>query len=494
MNFSFLSAWVLPAAIVMAAPTLTACGNIEEEREPAQYPQGGVGINTAEELSAHPQRSASLEAIPPGAAAPQRIDEANGGLSGEGDIAIGVDANSYADTDPSALTDFRSTLDPYGAWQDDPNYGTVWTPSSTVVGHDFSPYVTAGHWTYDTDYVWVSDYDWGWAPFHYGRWVYITGRGWSWIPGRQYSGAWVSWRTGYDGYGYVGWAPYQPTWYWRGGYAYGIYGVSPAPYVFCGTGDLFRPGVGGYIVQGPQVAAVAVGTRPFVPATPTVNAGGRQLAHPAVASSGPPPGRLGIQAASIPAPPHQQDRGLMRAQQFSQPATAQAAGGRPPTAAMSSRPERIPSSAPIANGTRSLGSTSTPSSFGATAHAPSYVPSRNGASAPYARPMPLPSQQRPTQLPSHYSSPSYGSSPSYSSHPSFGSSPSSGFGGSHSAAPSYSPSPSFRSSSPSFSSSSPSFHSSPSSAPSFHSAPSSHPSFSAPSHGGGGGGFSRGRR
>ena len=36
--------------------------------------------------------------------------------------------DQYSDTDPSALTDFRSTLEPYGQWTDDPTYGTVWSP------------------------------------------------------------------------------------------------------------------------------------------------------------------------------------------------------------------------------------------------------------------------------------------------------------------------------------------------------------------------------
>src|SRR3984957_14695181 len=84
------------------------------------------------------------------------------------DVQIGVEGDSYADTDPSALTDYRSTLDPYGTWVDDPNYGTVWVPNADQVGSDFTPYVSAGHWTYDDedDYVWISDYAWGWAPFH----------------------------------------------------------------------------------------------------------------------------------------------------------------------------------------------------------------------------------------------------------------------------------------------------------------------------------------
>src|SRR5262249_14892057 len=91
-----------------------------------------------------------------------------------------------ADTDPAALNDFRETLDPYGTWEDDPTYGTVWVPASTVVGVEFTPYVTHGHWglTATNSWIWVSDFSWGWAPFHYGRWVWIGGRGWGWIPGR----------------------------------------------------------------------------------------------------------------------------------------------------------------------------------------------------------------------------------------------------------------------------------------------------------------------
>jgi len=81
-----------------------------------------------------------------------------------------------------------TTLDPYGNWVEDATYGTAWVPSPTVVGDDFTPYQTAGHWAYDDDYVWVSEYSWGWAPFHYGRWVYVGGVGWEWIPGRTYAG------------------------------------------------------------------------------------------------------------------------------------------------------------------------------------------------------------------------------------------------------------------------------------------------------------------
>jgi hypothetical protein len=48
--------------------------------------------------------------------------------------------DTYADTDPSALTDVRGVLDPYGSWYDDPTCGTVWLPSADVVGADFLNY------------------------------------------------------------------------------------------------------------------------------------------------------------------------------------------------------------------------------------------------------------------------------------------------------------------------------------------------------------------
>ena len=77
----------------------------------------------------------------------------------------------------------------------------------------------------DGNWMWVSDFNWGWAPFHYGRWLWIFGPWMGWIPGRVYSHAWVVWRTGYYDDYYVGWAPMPPTWYWRSGYAYGLYYV-----------------------------------------------------------------------------------------------------------------------------------------------------------------------------------------------------------------------------------------------------------------------------
>ncbi len=119
--------------------------------------------------------------------------------------------DGYADTDPSAPTAFQSDLSPYGSWVVDDTYGTVWVPAGSVVGDDFAPYQSAGHWALDDDgqWLWVSDYSWGYIPFHYGRWVWIGDRGWSWIPGRAYAPSWVVWRVGEDGY--IGWAPMPPT-------------------------------------------------------------------------------------------------------------------------------------------------------------------------------------------------------------------------------------------------------------------------------------------
>jgi hypothetical protein len=155
------------------------------------------------------------------------------------------------DTDPSALTTFRPALDPYGAWVTDSRYGTVWVPNRDVVGADFAPYVSRGHWalTADDDWIWASDYPFGWAVFHYGRWVWIPGNGWSWVPGRTYANAWVVWRVPTAGYAYVGWAPMPPTWGWRNGYAFGLWYSPPLPYVFCPSAYVFDYRVHYHIVH-----------------------------------------------------------------------------------------------------------------------------------------------------------------------------------------------------------------------------------------------------
>jgi hypothetical protein len=205
-----------------------------------------------------------------------------------------------SDADPGALQEFRPTLDPYGMWVNDPKYGTVWVPNSDVVGSDFAPYVSAGHWALaaDGDWVWESDYPFGGVVFHYGRWVW-TERGWAWIPGRQYANAWVTWRVASDGYPYVGWAPYPPSYGWFGGSAI-WFGFTPrVPYVFCPSAYVFARGVHFYVVRDRYVVRdIAYHTQRYgsyggggshVPASP----------HGTPGSSAPPRGPS-LQAAHIP--------------------------------------------------------------------------------------------------------------------------------------------------------------------------------------------------
>ncbi len=238
------------------------------------------------------------------------------------DVQIGVDGDQYSDTDPSALTDFQAPLAPYGVWVDDPVYGTVWVPNGDAVGPDFTPYVSGGHWVYDDDWVWVSDYSWGWAPFHYGRWVTIDGRGWCWIPGRTYAGAWVVWRTGGDGYGYVGWAPAPPTWGWHHGVAVGIAVAPPAPrFAFVARDEIFSPGLRGRVFVGDRA-------RVFEHDTHVFGEPARVAGHPFAYAPGrgPEPGRLGIASDHVvhAAPPA---AGVVHAQQFGHPSTARPIGG-----------------------------------------------------------------------------------------------------------------------------------------------------------------------
>ena len=136
------------------------------------------------------------------------------------------DPNAVAAQDPSAQQysdpaatapvnddEINQTLDGYGSWEEDPDYGRVWRPDATVVGVDFTPYETCGTWVW-TDYGWTfnCDYDWGWLPFHYGQWAWLDGGYWGWVPGYTWSPAWCDWR---EGGGYIGWRPTEPYYHVR---------------------------------------------------------------------------------------------------------------------------------------------------------------------------------------------------------------------------------------------------------------------------------------
>ncbi len=189
-------------------------------------------------------------------------------------------SDEYADADPSALTDFREPLAPYGQWTSDPTYGTIWVPDGGQVGSDFAPYQTEGSWgmTEGGDWAWQSDYAWGHIPFHYGRWVW-TGASWGWIPGRRYAPAWVTWRVGEGGY--VGWAPLPPSWYWRAGVPLGLAYPPYAAFCFVPTRYAFSGNVASYVVRDRgMVQSIAANTRAYHPATPGVgHAGGGRNAR-----------------------------------------------------------------------------------------------------------------------------------------------------------------------------------------------------------------------
>ncbi len=315
---------------------LVGCGGMYEE---AAYPEAPPPA---------PRQASAVDPQPETAPVPPPESQ---------ELVVGGDNDDdtlYRETDPSALTEFRTTLAPYGTWVDDETYGTVWVPSTAAVGADFTPYVTAGHWNYDDGYVWASDYEWGWAPFHYGRWVYVTNRGWSWIPGRTYRGAWVSWRTGPAGFGYVGWGPMAPSWYWRNGYAYGFNGGYRTPYYFCENRYVFHPQVSNRVVRGPMAADIGKRTEAYVPAEPRVDQG-RVAAAPRLGeigsggpsptglttpastglrrgAAGPDPSALGLETSKLPRT-SAADKGVARAYDFGSPKSAVALGARAPSAA-----------------------------------------------------------------------------------------------------------------------------------------------------------------
>ncbi len=327
------------AALVFGAFTV-GCGPAPGYEPEPRVPEGYAPLEPG-------RRAASAEELQ--MQAQLRVDAQNRAAAGQGgDVQIGESADEYTDTDPSALTEFKPALDGHGQWENDSTYGTVWVPSSTEVGTDFEPYVTAGHWTYDDDqsWVWVSDYDWGWAPFHYGRWVRLPNHGWSWIPGRVYSGAWVTWRTGPSGYDYVGWAPAAPEWYWYDGYAVGwTFGWYHPSYWYCHHDYIYDRGWRGHAVYGgtPQGQVIGGRTAPYTPAppshvaaNPSVNGPAHVVANPRVA--GPKPSDLGIKQGSVVAPPSGDER-LAKARTYATPSSATKVGAAAPSNTRRPRPD-----------------------------------------------------------------------------------------------------------------------------------------------------------
>jgi hypothetical protein len=157
-------------------------------------------------------------------------------------------AAPYVEPEPVELDTFTEPLQPYGEWTVVNNWGRVWRPSPGVVGADFTPYSSGGHWVWtDVGWTFESDYDWGWAPFHYGRWASVPEYGWVWQPGATWGPAWVDWRFGG---GYVGWVPMGPA-----GYAYPEH-----HWTFVENGRFASPHFREFIVPRERVHALAVVT------------------------------------------------------------------------------------------------------------------------------------------------------------------------------------------------------------------------------------------
>ena len=132
---------------------------------------------------------------------------------------------------------FFNSLDDYGTWIPDAEYGYIWTPQ---VGPGWQPY-RQGSWAWTDDYgwMWQSREPFAWATYHYGRWGWNQFTGWYWVPGDEWAPAWVSWRRGG---GVIGWAPLPPV---GGGYAYGVPDRFEAPprstWIFVNDRDFTAP-------------------------------------------------------------------------------------------------------------------------------------------------------------------------------------------------------------------------------------------------------------
>ncbi len=117
-------------------------------------------------------------------------------------------------------------LDQYGSWEDAPEYGHVWYPTS--VSADWAPYHD-GQWTWvdPWGWTWVDAAPWGFAPFHYGRWAYVGSR-WGWVPG-PYDVAPV-------------YSPAMVAFVGGGGFGLSVSVGGPVGWFALGPGDVYFPG------------------------------------------------------------------------------------------------------------------------------------------------------------------------------------------------------------------------------------------------------------
>lgn len=78
----------------------------------------------------------------------------------------------------------NETLDQYGEWRDEAEYGRVWMPSYAYGGYD--PFGN-GYWQRSSfGYSWYDPMPWSAYTFNYGRWTYLDHLNrWCWVPERR---------------------------------------------------------------------------------------------------------------------------------------------------------------------------------------------------------------------------------------------------------------------------------------------------------------------
>jgi hypothetical protein len=159
---------------------------------------------------------------------------------------------------PPAAFDFHRALRPYGQWLVVPPYGKVWAPNPELVGKDFVPYLTSGHWQYTPrGWSFASDFEFGELVFHHGRWVRVQSLGWLWLEDQRWGPAFVDWRAGGE---YVGWACTPPP---------PLPGAAPPPvpeFTYVRARNFARPEVEQFRALGDEVGRAVEKTAPLVPA------------------------------------------------------------------------------------------------------------------------------------------------------------------------------------------------------------------------------------
>jgi len=226
-------------------------------------------------------------------------------------------------------------LQRYGSWQQHPEFGAVWTPTTVAAG--WAPY-RYGQWVWMNPWgwTWVDAAPWGFAPFHYGRWLWWGNR-WAWSPGPRgpkpppFSPAVVGW---------VG----PPPGRWAG---------RPAPpqgWVPLGPRDPYRPH---YPASPPHLQRIdprpGAPASPFVPRNPPPagrtspgpvprppprETAAPRPAAPVTAAPAPAPGRPPAPGPAAPAP------------ERNSPQRPEAAAPPPATGPFGGRPTRPPAAAP----------------------------------------------------------------------------------------------------------------------------------------------------